>query len=98
MDKLREKLIALLNVPIYPHESKTPAEVVADYLMDNNVVPVVCCADCAYYIAVGEYCGFWDGVRHPEHFCGEGKREDEVSECQACSIEGLDQPVEVDDG
>lgn len=37
MDELRGKLIALLNVPIYPHEAKTPAEVVADYLIDNGV-------------------------------------------------------------
>ncbi len=33
----REKLIELLNVEIYPHEAKSPAEVVADYLPDNGV-------------------------------------------------------------
>ena len=33
----REKLIELLNVEIYPHEAKSPAEVVADYLLDNGV-------------------------------------------------------------
>ena len=33
----REKLIELLNVEIYPHEAKSPAEVVADYLLDNCV-------------------------------------------------------------
>lgn len=33
----REKLIELLNVDIYPHEAKSPAEVVADYLLDNGV-------------------------------------------------------------
>ena len=34
---MREKLIELLSVPIYPHEAKSPAEVVADYLLDNGV-------------------------------------------------------------
>lgn len=33
----REKLIELLRVPIYPHELADPAEVVADYLLDNGV-------------------------------------------------------------
>ena len=33
----REKLIQMLRVPIYPHESKDPAEVVADYLLANGV-------------------------------------------------------------
>lgn len=34
----REKLIELLQVEIYPHEAKSPAEVVADYLLDNGVI------------------------------------------------------------
>lgn len=33
----REKLIQILRVPIYPHELADPAEVVADYLLDNGV-------------------------------------------------------------
>lgn len=33
----REKLIEILRVPIYPHELADPAEVVADYLLDNGV-------------------------------------------------------------
>lgn len=33
----REKLIQILKVPIYPHEQADPAEVVADYLLDNGV-------------------------------------------------------------
>jgi hypothetical protein len=33
----REKLIEILRVPIYPHEQADPAEVVADYLLDNGV-------------------------------------------------------------
>ena len=43
---MREKLIEILRVPIYPHELADPAEVVADYLLDNGVVPVVRCKDC----------------------------------------------------
>lgn len=33
----RERLIKILRVPIYPHELADPAEVVADYLLDNGV-------------------------------------------------------------
>lgn len=33
----REKLIEILSVPIYPHLDADPAEVVADYLLDNGV-------------------------------------------------------------
>ena len=35
---VREKLIELLRVPIYPHELADPAEVVADYLLDNGLI------------------------------------------------------------
>ena len=33
----REKLIEILSVPIYPRVDADPAEVVADYLLDNGV-------------------------------------------------------------
>lgn len=33
----REKLIEILKVPIFPHLDADPAEVVADYLLDNGV-------------------------------------------------------------
>jgi hypothetical protein len=33
----KEKLIEILRVPIYPHLDADPAEVVADYLLDNGV-------------------------------------------------------------
>ena len=46
---MREKLIEILRVPIYPHELADPTEVVADYLLDNDVVPVVRCKDCKYW-------------------------------------------------
>ena len=43
---MREKLIQILRVPIFPHELADPTEAVADYLLDNDVVPVVRCKDC----------------------------------------------------
>ena len=43
---MREKLIKILRVPIFPHELVDPTEAVADYLLDNDVVPVVRCKDC----------------------------------------------------
>ena len=33
----RERLLKILNVPIYPHENVDPVEAVADYLLDNGV-------------------------------------------------------------
>jgi hypothetical protein len=33
----RERLLEILNVPIYPHEKVDPLEAVADYLLDNGV-------------------------------------------------------------
>ena len=33
----RERLIEILNVPIYPHEQVDPVEAVADHLLDNGV-------------------------------------------------------------
>lgn len=44
----RDRLIKILSVPIYPHVDADPTEVVADYLLDNDVVPVVRCKDCKW--------------------------------------------------
>ena len=79
----RQKLIEILRVPIYPHELADPTEVVADYLLDNDVVPVVRCKDCV------NYCGFEhckngicdvDSVSkravYPDDFCSYGERKD----------------------
>lgn len=43
----REKLIELLSTKIHPMEGIDPAEVVADFLLDHDVLPVVRCRDCA---------------------------------------------------
>ena len=39
-DIIRDRLIEILKVPIYPRIGADPAEVVADYLLDNEVQPV----------------------------------------------------------
>ena len=41
-NEMRERLIEILNVPIYPKEGVDPAEVVADYLIDNGVILPPC--------------------------------------------------------
>ena len=46
---MREKLIEILSVPIYPHELVDPIEAVADYLIDNGVTIPVRCKDCKHY-------------------------------------------------
>lgn len=43
----REKLIEILSTKIHPREGVDPAAVVADFLLDNDVVPIVRCRDCA---------------------------------------------------
>lgn len=43
-------------------------------LREKDLVSVVRCYDCEQYDRDGEYCRFWQGVRHPEHFCGEGEK------------------------
>ena len=54
-----------------------PVEIVPIQIVENpaDIVEVVRCKDCRYYNQDGEYCGFWGGVRHPEHYCGEGDLE-----------------------
>ena len=85
---MREKLIEILRVPIYPHELADPTEVVADYLLDNDVVPVVRCKDCRYYddteglqwchlnSKLGKFAMDWHSF--PEDgFCSYGERKSE---------------------
>ena len=84
---MREKLIEILRVPIYPHELADPTEAVADYLLDNDVVPVVRCKDCKYFIPkvdgtvgfckCGEVCGYLTTMRVADDFCSYGERKTE---------------------
>lgn len=51
----RERLIELLKVPIHPRIGADPAEVVADYLLDNGVIVLPCkVGDTVYVICDGE--------------------------------------------
>lgn len=34
----KERLMRILNVPIYPHQCVNPVEAVADFLLDNGVI------------------------------------------------------------
>ena len=45
----KEKLIDILSVPIHPRIGADYTEVVADYLLDNDVFPIVRCKDCKHY-------------------------------------------------
>ena len=38
---------------------------------------LVRCEKCKHYDKGGEYCNFWRGVRHHEHFCGEGEKNEQ---------------------
>lgn len=49
MKKQKEKLIDILSIPIHPRIGADYTEVVADYLLDNDVLPVVRCKDCKYW-------------------------------------------------
>lgn len=40
-----------------------------------DAVKVVRCKECRFYNNDGEYCGMWGEVRHPEHFCDEGVKD-----------------------
>lgn len=63
-EKQRKRLIELLSQPIFPKIDVDPAEIVADYLLDNGVIVPPCkvgdtvyevsnnthaCHDCKYY-------------------------------------------------
>ena len=80
---MREKLIQILSVPIFPHELADPNEVVADYLLDNDVVPVVRCKDCEYGMKSllqspseerTHLCRKLNEYRRADHFCSFGER------------------------
>lgn len=46
---VKAKLIEILSVPIHPRIGADPAEVVADYLLDNGVTIPVRCKDCKHW-------------------------------------------------
>ena len=77
----RERLLEILNKPIFPHENVDPLEAVADYLLDNGVKIPVLCKDCKHWNnrGCGEGCGWcqaWDGGRFHDNYCNYGERKD----------------------
>ena len=78
----RERLLRILNVPIYPHEHVDPLEAVADYLLDNGVRVPVLCKECKFYEPTwnDEYlqhgiCHFLNDEHYDDGFCHHGERE-----------------------
>lgn len=54
-----------------------PVEIVPIQIVENpsDIVEVVRCKNCEFYDKRADFCDFWSGVRHPEHFCEEGEKE-----------------------
>lgn len=65
----REKLIEILSTKIHPKESIDPAVAVADFLLDNDVMPVVRCRDCKYFQHYGRTSLFIDGKHVKAGWC-----------------------------
>lgn len=75
----REKLLEILSAPIYMREGADPAEAVADFLLDNDVLPVVRCKDCANFrqnVRGGCWCDVCGCVITPDDFCSFGERKE----------------------
>ena len=80
----KEKLIDILSIPIHPRIGADYTEVVADYLLDNDVLPVVRCKDCKHKGWIQEpchgksvdFCHVFDStINNPEKcFCYYGER------------------------
>lgn len=60
----RERLLRILNVPIYPHENVDPLEA---------LVGVIRCGKCRRYDPDTSFCQFWHGYRSPAQYCSEGE-------------------------
>lgn len=83
MNTQKEKLIDILSIPIHPRIGADYTEVVADYLLDNDVLPVVRCKDCKRgkpdticddYTA----CEYWQTVMPNSGFCSYGERKEVI--------------------
>ena len=83
MKTKRDRLIDILSVPIHPRIGADYTEVVADYLLDNDVFPIVRCKDCKRgkpdticddYTA----CEYLETVMPNSGFCSYGERKDVI--------------------
>jgi hypothetical protein len=70
-DTAVEKLAEMLLMD--EHEKKVVQSYV-EKCMAVDAEPVVRCGKCKWYDPEGEFCKHWNGVRHPEHYCGDGER------------------------
>ena len=73
----RARLLEILNKPIFPHEQVDPLEAVTDYLIDNDVIPVVRCKDCTSWKKSAMDCGWctsWEQSRLASGYCHCGER------------------------
>ena len=78
----KEKLIDILSVPIHPRIGADYTEVVADFLLDNDVLPVVRCKDCkrGKPVTICDYtaCEYLETVMPNSGFCSYGERKDVI--------------------
>lgn len=82
MKTQKEKLIDILSVPIHPRIGADYTEVVADYLLDNDVLPVVRCKDCRFLDNVSLNHGIYYCWKHHKEvecdgYCSYGERKDD---------------------
>lgn len=83
MKTKRDRLIDILSIPIHPRIGADYTEVVADYLLDNDVFPIVRCKDCKHRkpdIMCDDYtaCEYRQTVMPNSGFCSYGEREDVI--------------------
>ena len=82
----RERLLAILKIPIYPHECVDPVEAVADFLLDYGVKVPVMCKECKHYgkgvpytakLLPFRWCKKFCNITNPDDFCsyGEGRND-----------------------
>lgn len=78
----RERLIDILSKHIYPREGVDQAEVVADYLLDQGVRPVVRCKDCMSLERKNGYCicEYLSAAVLDNWFCWAGERRTDGTE------------------
>lgn len=78
----REKLCQILDVPIYPMVNADPLDAVTDYLLDNDVIPVVRCKDCKHRddgkCPMEDDCPWYE--TSDDGFCSYGERKEDNRE------------------
>lgn len=87
MSDTKAKLMEVLSAPIYLNAAADPTEAVADYLLDNDVVPVVRCKDCKQWCrnvgivdSPNGHCFYHDIDTNGHDFCSYGERKDNEKE------------------